>query len=116
MQFQPIKITNETTQMVTQFEQAILTGQLAIGEQLPSERELAQQLQIGRASVNRGLQELARLGFVTVKPRQGNFVANYHEDGNLETLNVIINFKGGLIGHRYCNRFLRPGGYLKTTC
>lgn len=95
MQFQPIKITNETAQMVDQFEQAILTGQLTIGERLPNERDLAQQLQIGRASVNRGLQELSRLGFVTVKPRQGNFIANYNETGNLETLNVIINFKGG---------------------
>ncbi|MFC6260915.1 GntR family transcriptional regulator [Levilactobacillus fujinensis] len=42
MQFQPIKITNETAQMVAQFEQAILTGQLAIGERLPNERNLAQ--------------------------------------------------------------------------
>ncbi|WP_024625741.1 FadR/GntR family transcriptional regulator [Lactiplantibacillus fabifermentans] len=95
MEFRPIKIKNETEQMVEQFERAILTGELTIGEQLPSERELADQLQISRASVNRGLQCLSRRGFILIKPRQGNFVANYNENGNLETLNEIINFNGG---------------------
>ena len=81
--------------MIQQIEDLILTGKIEVGEKLPSERELSKELQISRSVVNRGLSELSRLGFIEMKPRQGNYVADYNNNGNLETLNVIINFNGG---------------------
>lgn len=95
MEFEAITTMTETDQMVKQVEKLILTGRLQVGQKLPSERELATQLQISRSVVNRGLQELMRLGFVDVRPRQGNFVTDYERNGNLETLNTILNFEGG---------------------
>lgn len=95
MKFEAIQAVTETEQLVQQVERLILTGQLAVHEKLPSERDLATTLQVSRSVVNRGLQELMRLGFIEVRPRQGNFVADYERNGNLETLNVIINFDGG---------------------
>lgn len=95
MKFSAINTTTETDQMVLQIENLILTGKLKIGEKLPSERDLSQQLKVSRSVVNHGLTKLSQLGFIEIKPRVGNFIADYNRNGNLETLNVIINFKGG---------------------
>ena len=46
----------------------ILSGELPMGEKLPSERELCQQMGVSRAVVNGGITELARQGFLEVRP------------------------------------------------
>ena len=40
---------------VQELEALILSGELAIGQKLPSERDLAQKMQISRSVVNDGL-------------------------------------------------------------
>ncbi len=72
----------------------ILTGKLRIGEKIPPERVLAEQMGIGKTVVHSGLQELQRLGLVTIKPQSGVYVADYLNDGNLETFNAIVRFNG----------------------
>ena len=42
--------------------------------------------------------ELARQGFLEVRPRQGAFVADYRRDGNMETLMAIMDYNGGMLG------------------
>ena len=48
---------------VQELEGMILSGELAIGQKLPSERELAQKMQISRSVVNDGIAEMARRGW-----------------------------------------------------
>ena len=72
----------------------ILSGKLRIGEKLPPERVLAEQMGIGKTIVHSGLQELQRLGLVTIKPQSGVYVADYLNNGNLETFNAIVRFNG----------------------
>ena len=72
----------------------ILTGKLRIGEKIPPERVLAEQMGVGKTVVHSGLQELQRLGLVTIKPQSGVYVADYLNDGNLETFNAIVRFNG----------------------
>ena len=69
-----------------------------MGEKLPSERELCQQMGVSRAVVNGGITELARQGFLEVRPRQGAYVADYRRDGNMETLMAIMDYNGGMLG------------------
>ncbi|MFV0414568.1 MAG: FadR/GntR family transcriptional regulator [Oscillospiraceae bacterium] len=73
----------------------ILSGRLAIGERLPPERQLAESMQVSRAVVNGGIAELARNGFLTIRPRVGIFVADYRKNGNVETLLSIMKYNGG---------------------
>ena len=54
---------------VQELEALILSGELAIGQKLPSERDLAQKMQISRSVVNDGLAEMARRGFLEISPR-----------------------------------------------
>ena len=60
---------------VAELEGMILSGKLEIGAKLPPERELAESMQVSRAVVNSGLDEMEKKGFLVVKPRIGTFVA-----------------------------------------
>jgi DNA-binding FadR family transcriptional regulator len=53
----------------------IRAGRLAPGERLPSERELARRLAVGRASVREALAALALEGVLETRPGSGSFVA-----------------------------------------
>lgn len=80
---------------VKEVETQILSGALAVGEKLPPEREMAEKMKISRTTVNEGLAELERKGFIEIVPRKGNFVADYLRNGNLQTLMAMLNFNGG---------------------
>lgn len=51
-------------------------GTLAPGEQLPSERELSEQLQVSRGTVREAVQFLQALGLVDIRHGAGTFVAS----------------------------------------
>jgi len=78
----------------------ILSGKLAVGDRLPPERELADEMKVSKTIVHSGLKELERMGFIRVNARQGTFVANYAENGTSETLAAIMKFNGGKLDHR----------------
>ena len=82
---------------IKELEMMILSGKLPIGEKLPPERELAHTMQVSRAVVNGGIAELARKGFLLIKPRVGTFVADYRRNGTMETLISIMNYNGGIL-------------------
>ncbi len=73
-------------------EGRILSGALRPGDRLPSERELAVSLGMSRSTVNQGVLELERRGFLRVVPRQGTFVADYRREATPQTFAVIMNY------------------------
>ncbi len=95
MDFTKLKAPTLKELFVREFETMILSGKLKIGEKLPPERILAEQMQVSRAVVNSGIAELARKGFLKVKPRSGVFVTDYRRYGTVETLLSIMNYNGG---------------------
>jgi DNA-binding FadR family transcriptional regulator len=62
-------------QVVRRLSADIAAGRLAPGERLPSERELARALGVGRASVREALAALANQGLLETRPGSGSFVA-----------------------------------------
>lgn len=97
MEFQKISSPSLKELFVQQIEHLILSGQLKIGEKLPSERQLAEMMKVSRAVVNNGIAELEENGFLLVKPRSGTYVADYRRYGNLNTLMAIMKYNGGQI-------------------
>jgi GntR family transcriptional regulator len=61
-------------QLAESLRERILTGQLAPGVQLPSERELSEEAGISRMTARQGLAYLEREGLLEVKPGIGTFV------------------------------------------
>lgn len=95
MDFSKLKAPTLKELFVRELETMILSGKLKIGEKLPSERILAEQMQVSRAVVNSGITELSRKGFLEVKPRSGVFVIDYRRYGTVDTLLSIMNYNGG---------------------
>ncbi len=79
---------------VARFESAILSGKFSSGELLPSERDLATQLQVSRPVVHEGLLELSVRGLVTLKPRSRAVVNNLKKEGSLSLLHSLMNYHG----------------------
>ena len=98
MNFEQLYAPSLKELFVQKLQGMILSGELPMGEKLPSERVLCQQMGVSRAVVNGGITELARQGFLEVRPRQGAFVADYRRDGNMETLMAIMDYNGGMLG------------------
>lgn len=95
MEFQKISSPSLKDLFIEQLEHLILSGKLKIGERLPSERQLAESMQVSRAVVNGGISELEKRGFLEVKPRSGTYVADYRRKGTVDTLISIMNYNGG---------------------
>src|SRR4051812_40754642 len=62
--WRPVRATPLSQGVVAEFERLIASGELAAGDRLPSERELAQFLGIGRNSVREALRQLELLGLI----------------------------------------------------
>lgn len=97
MNFDAIVAPSVKELFVQEIEDRILSGRLAIGDKLPTERELSEQMQISRTVINTGISEMAKKGFLQVIPRKGTFVADYTRIGTLETLTSIMKYNGGRI-------------------
>ena len=74
MVFTPIKSQRVYIQIVEQIIDLIKRGEFPPGAQLPPERELAQRLQVSRASLREALSALQMMGLVDTKSGQGTFV------------------------------------------
>ena len=79
---------------VKTIQDAIISGELKIGEVLPTEREFAEQMNVSRSVVNSGLNELKNRGFIEIKPRKGAVVADYIYTGNINTLTALMEYRG----------------------
>ena len=63
-----------------QIEDAIRRGDYAPGERLPSERELAEQIQVSRVSVREAMRSLEALDVVEIQHGRGCFVSRRYAD------------------------------------
>jgi len=61
-------------QIVDQIEALILEGKLHPGDQLPSERELAEQFSVSRTAVREAVKTLSEKGLVAVEIGRGTFI------------------------------------------
>ncbi len=65
------------TQIVGQIQFGIVSGRLPFGAQLPSIRELAQELNVAPMTITQAYQELKQLGLIEMRPGLGTYVAEF---------------------------------------
>lgn len=95
MEFEKLTSPSLKELFISNIEAKILSGELPVGQQLPTERQLAQSMGVSRAVVNSGIVELENRGFLDVRPRVGTFVADYRRAGTMETLKSIMTYNRG---------------------
>ncbi|MGI6216474.1 MAG: FadR/GntR family transcriptional regulator [Coriobacteriales bacterium] len=95
MPFNELVAPSRTTLFIKNVEEMILSGELKVGDKLPTERELSEKMKVSRAVINTGINRLAQMGFLEVAPRKGVFVADYIRNGNIDVLVALIEYNGG---------------------
>lgn len=94
MSFSKIQAPSVKDVFVEQIEHKILSGELKIGEKLPSQKELCRSMGVSLTIVNSGISQLAAKGLVEVVPRRGVYVSDYRITGTPETFFDILQFNG----------------------
>ena len=116
MGFNKITALSLTDLFVQQIENMILSGELAVGEQLPPARELSLKMGVSRPVISAGLVELEKLGFVEVRPRQGVYVCDYRRKGTMETLVAIMRYNGGALRQNEVRSLLETREAMESLC
>lgn len=91
----PLASKSLKEEFIELFEGLILSGEYAVGQRLPPERELGKQLNVSRPVVHEGLVELAARGLVTMIPRRGTVINDYRKAGSLTLLISLVNYHKG---------------------
>src|SRR5512134_999370 len=71
-----VQLSRLYEQIVEQIEQLILDGKLNPGDQLPSERELAEQFNVSRTAVREAVKALREKGLVEIEAGRGTFITH----------------------------------------
>lgn len=92
---EPLRVQSLKDACIQRLEELILSGEWQIGVRLPSERDLAAQLNISRPVLHDALVDLAAKGLVSIEPRRGVFVSDYRVSGSCALLSSLLAYSGG---------------------
>jgi GntR family transcriptional repressor for pyruvate dehydrogenase complex len=67
-----------------------IINQMQPGDKLPSERDIAADLDVNRATVREALKKLETLGLIEIRHGEGIFIKDYLIGGNLELFKMMI--------------------------
>ncbi len=76
MTLRAVKLKRIHEEIVAQIQEQLSSGQLKPGDQLPSERQLAEKFQVSRASVREAMRALESMGLVKIRSGDGTYVAS----------------------------------------
>jgi len=76
MQIKTIRQKTVVEQVLNDIKELISSGSFPVGEQIPTEPELAEMFGIGRSSVREAIKILQYLGILEMRPSKGTFVCD----------------------------------------
>jgi GntR family transcriptional repressor for pyruvate dehydrogenase complex len=97
MEYKKLQAPTLKDLFIQEIESKILSGELEIGEQLLTERELADVMGISRNIVHSGIATMVTKGFLEIRPRIGTFVADYNQKGSVGILVSMMNYNKGML-------------------
>lgn len=105
----PIRSTRIYEEIVRQIKALISEGRLKSGDQLPPERDLAEQFKVSRTSVREALRTLESLGLIEIRPGEGTFVREVSVESLIEPLaQVILSHREAVAELFEARRLLEP--------
>lgn len=82
--------TKVYVEILRQIRKIITDKQLSYGDKIPSERELAENLKVGRSSVREALRALELLGMIETRRGEGTYLKDFREHNLIELLGTFI--------------------------
>jgi DNA-binding FadR family transcriptional regulator len=94
--FSPARRLRMLDDVSAQIRDAILAGEVAEGERLPNERDLAERFQVGRPTIREALRSLEALGIVEIRAGRagGAYVARPSEATLGSALATLVSLRG----------------------
>jgi GntR family transcriptional repressor for pyruvate dehydrogenase complex len=89
--YQTVRTARLYEQIVVQVEESIHAGRLKPGEQLPGERELAQQFGVSRTAVREAVKTLCEKGLLEAYSGRGTFVTSGKSQAARNSLHWLVN-------------------------
>ncbi len=94
--FEPVRRTSLPGQVFDQLADRIVSGTMAPGALLPSERKLAELLGVNRGAVREAIRRLEQAGLVTTRHGGGSQVRDFRTSAGPELLPRLL-FRGGRV-------------------
>ena len=92
----PVQRRSVPDEVADQLTDVIMTGEVEPGEQLPSERDLAERLGVSRPTVRAALTRLAASGLVETRQGGGSTVRDFRRHAGLDLLPRLLAGAGGI--------------------
>ncbi len=91
--YSPVQTERLYEQIVNQIEQRIVAGDLKVGDQLPAEKELAEQFGVSRTAVREAVKALREKRLVEIRPGRGTFITSGAPGSSMRySLDLIMKF------------------------
>jgi GntR family transcriptional repressor for pyruvate dehydrogenase complex len=90
--YSPIQNERLYERIVEQIERRVVAGDLKVGDQLPSERELGEQFAVSRTAVREAVKALREKGLLEVRPGKGTFITNGTPGAMRNSLGLLMMF------------------------
>ncbi len=91
----PVTRSRLHEEIVTVIQQQIMSGQIAPGEKLPTEREMAENFNVNRATVREALRKLENIDLLEIRHGDGLYVKDYLNSGNFDLIKAAVKMDGG---------------------
>ncbi|MGL6105357.1 FadR/GntR family transcriptional regulator [Romboutsia sp.] len=81
--------------VIEQIQDNILNGKIKKGDQLPSERELSEQMGVSRTSIREAIRVLETMGLIESRQGEGNFICAKVEKSFIQPLSIMFKLNDG---------------------
>ncbi len=89
----PIESETVVKLVIDRITSAIISGQYKIGEKLPSEYELIEELQVSRNSLREAMKILSAMGVVDIKRGDGTYICSQINPNMFDSVIYSLIFK-----------------------
>lgn len=93
---EPIKRISLTDEVVTRIKELIRSGEYSIGQKIPTDTQLCEQLGVSRPTLREAIKVLSAMGYINIVVGKGAFVADTlkkDEENHIKRISKIQNFK-----------------------
>lgn len=97
MKLKPVKTKRIYEEIVEQIRLLVSEGQLKAGDRLPSERDLAEKLQVSRASVREALSALEMMGLLEIRSGEGTYIKQVNIDSVVAPLAWVLSMEKDIV-------------------
>jgi DNA-binding FadR family transcriptional regulator len=93
--FNKVRRGSIVEEIIELFKEKLMAGELRPGERLPSEKQLTEQLGVGRTALREAIRMMSALGVIDVRQGEGSYITNDPSSSLLDPLVFAVLLKTG---------------------